>query len=429
MNTIQITKFQRYARAVIAFTLFLVLLAGCSAAAPAATIAQDDPLTNQAAKSSASFVPLPAADALPPVSPAVALPRGDDFAILFVNVGKGDASILRFGATTVLIDTGSPTSAPQLIAALNALHVSVIDGVFLTHSHSDHLGGLDALAANYDIPIVYSPLYSEADKSGLGKIIKRAEKLGLTHQELKAGDRVPITNDISFNVLGPLEFNRKDDNDNSLVLRFSYGGKTFLFAGDMQFSEEQTLIDAGADLKSDVLKIGNHGNPDATGEDFASLVSPTFAVISTSTVEDADSANDRIYAALPNAEVYITQDFALGVLMTLDESGALRISNPMQDETAPDVSIRSIDVDRQAVTLVNNGSVNADLSGCILFSASTETLLRFPENTILAPEATATIGSGGDFVFPNEDKPLSKKKANTVTLYGNLGTVISELAE
>ena len=71
------------------------------------------------------------------------LPGGETFAMLFVSVGKADACILRFGDAVVLIDTGSESSVPQLIAGLNALNVTKIDAVFITHSHSDHIGGLE----------------------------------------------------------------------------------------------------------------------------------------------------------------------------------------------------------------------------------------------------------------------------------------------
>ncbi|MEN6635425.1 MAG: MBL fold metallo-hydrolase, partial [Clostridiaceae bacterium] len=138
------------------------------------------------------------------------LPTTDSFAVLFVNVGKADAAILRFGDTTVLIDTGSAESAPQLIGGLNALGVTSINAVFVTHSHSDHLGGLDALSANYDIPKVYSPFFSEADKNDIGKIVKRAEKLSLPHAALKAGDTVPVADGVTFRVLGPLALNETD---------------------------------------------------------------------------------------------------------------------------------------------------------------------------------------------------------------------------
>lgn len=422
MKIIALHRLFRLLRPALAVLLALTALSGCAAAGPAA----EDSASEQTLPPAASAEPSPAAEALPPVSLADGLPGEDGFSILFVNVGKADAAILQFGDSTVLIDTGSAESAPQLFAALNALHVTNIDAVFVTHSHSDHLGGLDALAANFEIPVVYSPFYSEPDKNGVGKIVKRAEKLGLSHRELQAGEAVSVSSSVSFTVLGPLTFNEADDNDNSLVLRFTFADRTFLFTGDMQFAEEQTLIDSGADLRSDVLKVGNHGNPDATGDDFAALVSPSLAVISTNTQEDADSANVRVVAALSGSTNFVTQDFPIGVLLTLDRTGELLVSNPARSGTAIDVAIQRIDAEAQTVTLENSGSENVDLSGCLLFSARSDALLRFPEGTLLPAGETLVIGEGGSFAFPGEDQPLSKKKANTVTLYDPSGTRLSQ---
>ena len=399
-------------------------LAGCAGTAPAA---EDSPSEQAAPAAPVQNTNVPSNVAtLLPASIADSLPGKDGFALLYVNVGKADAAILRIGDKTVLIDTGSAESAPQLFAGLNALNVSSIDAVFITHSHGDHLGGLDALAANYQLPIVYSPFYTEPDKNGVSKIVKRAEKLHLAHQELQAGDTVPVSADVSFTVLGPLSRNEEDDNDNSLVLRFSFHGQTFLFTGDMQFAEEQAILNSGADLKADVLKVGNHGNPDATGDDFATRVSPSYAVISTNTQEDPDSANARVAAALSVSTIFVTQDFPIGVLVTFDGANTMLLSNPARNDTALDVSIQGIDTDQQTVTLQNNGSMIADLSGCLLFSKRTDALLRFPAGTTLAAGATLTIGAEGDVAFPNEDKPLSKKKANTVTFYDAYGARLSQ---
>ena len=411
--------------------LCLALFAGCS---PAPIDTNEDTLTDEDATESSAVADFEAT--IPPdrvsaikSEPIDAILAGQNFTILFVNVGKADAAILRIKDVTVLIDTGSAESAPQLIAALNALGVARIDAVLITHSHSDHLGGLDALSANYQIPMVYSPFYSEADKNGIGKIVKRAEKLHLPHKELLAGDVVPITSDVSFTVLGPLSLNEADDNDNSLVLQFTYGTKTFLFAGDMQFAEEQAIIDSGASLKSDVLKVGNHGNPDATSDNFGALVSPAFAVISTDTSVDADSANPRVYAALPNAIIEVTQDFPLGVLLTLDSSGAITLHNPARDSAASSVIVQAFDVAAQTITLANTGSEKADLSGMILFSARSDATLRFPDGTALDAGASLVIGVGEDISFKGEDKPLSKKKDNTVLLFDRFGSPVSKLEQ
>jgi len=416
------TNHQRILPATVAVLLALSLLSGCAADTP---VTEDSP-SEQSAPAAAAPVNVPNTARLLPGSLEEVLPSKGGFALLYVNVGKADAAILRVGDTTVLIDTGSAESAPQLIAGLNALGVTTIDGVFITHSHSDHLGGLDALAANYRIPIVYSPFYSEPDKNGASKIVKRAVKLGLPHQELQAGDSIPVADGGSFDVLGPLSLNKEADNDNSLVLRFSYYNQTFLFAGDMQFAEEQELIDSGVAFKADVLKVANHGNPDATGDDFAALVSPSFAVISTDTQSDTDSANARVTAALAGSMIFLTQDFPIGLLVTFDGPDTMLLSNPARKDRTLDVSIQSIDVEAQTVTLENNGSSDADLSGCILFSVRSDALLRFPEGTRLPAGQTLTIGAGGEVSFPNEDKPLSKKKTNTVTLYDSFGTRLAQ---
>ena len=424
-------RFSRLLSRALLLLLCLALLAGCSGA-PAE--ASEDVLTDEDATKPPEMTA--SAETIPPdrvsgieSQPMDALPTGQEFAILFVNVGKADAAILRFGETTVLIDTGSAESAPQLIAGLNALGVTKIDAVFITHSHSDHLGGLGALSANYGIPMVYSPFFSEADKNGVGKIVKRAEKLRLPHKELLAGDVVPVADGVSFTVLGPLSRNEADDNDNSLVLRFSYRGKTFLFTGDMQFAEEQALIDSGVTLRSDVLKVGNHGNPDATGDGFGALVAPAFAVISTDTSVDKDSANPRVCAALPNAQIALTQDFPIGVLLTLDESGAVTLHNPARENLASSVAVRAFDVPSQTITLANSGAEAADLSGMILFSARSGAALRFPDGTRLDAGASLVVGAGERFSFKGEDKPLNKKKANAVLLFDRFGSTVSQLEQ
>lgn len=253
--------------------------------------------------------------------------QGQVLSMLFVNVGKADAALLRLEGKNYLIDTGTQDSTPQLLHALAASGVDSLAGVFLTHTHSDHIGGLEAVAAQYAIDTLYSGSISENKKNGDNKIDLLAQQLSLDQAKLSAGDTVALSDGVALQVLGPLVYNAEDDNDNSLVLRLYVNGKTLLFAGDMQFAEEQTLLDAGVDVSADVLKVGNHGNPDATSEAFAAAVSPQVAILSTDTQEDTDSAAPRVLQALGAAKTYCTQDYALGILLTIDQSGSLQVSD------------------------------------------------------------------------------------------------------
>ncbi|MEZ4628589.1 MAG: hypothetical protein R2912_11075 [Eubacteriales bacterium] len=57
-------------------------------------------------------------------------------------------------------------------------------------------------------------------------------------------------------------------------------------------------------------------------------------MISTNTSVDKDSANPRVYAALPDAQIFVTQDFPIGVLLTLDGSGEIALGNPAREPAA-----------------------------------------------------------------------------------------------
>lgn len=253
-----------------------------------------------------------------------------DVRILFINVGKADAALLMTGEKNYLIDTGTEDSAEKLLAVLSLLQVDSLDGVFLSHTHKDHTGGLETLSAELPISMLYHTDITTLTKKGVNKFERFSQELSIAHTALSAGDVLTLDKDVSAEVLAPLVANEDDDNDQSLVLMITANGKKILFTGDMQFAEEQTLLNADIDLAADVLKVGNHGNPDATLDRFAQAVTaghnaadPAIAVISTDTSVDADSANRRVLEALGDAAIFITEDSGTGILVTISANGAI----------------------------------------------------------------------------------------------------------
>lgn len=385
--------------------------AGSPATVPSAV---DAPVPSDAAQN-AGFVL--------PVAPTAAATDQQTLRVLFINVGKADAILLQYGGANALIDTGTEESAPRLLGALAFLGVEKLDALFLTHTHKDHIGGVPILGSKIPIQQAYAAHFSENKKNGENKIDLAVAETGAPLHRLSAGDTVPFAGGTSFSVLGPLAYNKDDDNDNSLVLRFNCNGRTLLLTGDMQFAEEATLLDAQADLSADVLKVGNHGNPDATSEPFALAVSPGIAVISTDTSEDADSANPRVIAALSGAQVLVTQDTTLGVLLQIAPDHTMTLYDAAPEPSGAQIRIVDVDKNTQTVTLQNDGA-RVDLSGCMLLSQKGGELFRFAEGSAIKAGAQATIaaeGKAGDFVFAGETEPWHKKKADTAILYDRFG--------
>lgn len=337
--------------------------------------------------------------------------------IFFINVGRADATLVKTPEGDYLIDTGEKTSAPRLLGALKLMEVKELTGVFLTHTHSDHIGGLEALAENIPIQTVYFANISEPNKNGEHKLTKRAGDLFLDYKTLDAGDTVA-----GFEVLGPLTYNDQDDNDNSLVLKYRANGKTLLFTGDMQFAEEQTLLDAKVDLSADVLKVANHGNPDAISDAFARAVSPSVAVIPTDTAVDTDSANPHVLKALQSADTHITQDYSSGVLLSIAPGGNIKVYDPPRPESGARLLITGVDKDAQTVTLKNDGAL-LDLSGYMVFSEKGSELYVFQQGAIIAQGQSITLaceGGSGDYIWPDK-KVWSAKKADPGVLYDPYG--------
>lgn len=247
--------------------------------------------------------------------------------VLFINAGRADSILVQVDDKAFLIDAGLPSSVATITKALEERNVQALNGVILTHSHKDHIGGLKKLSKKFDIPIIYTSQYELIGKSGESGTDKLAEELGITLLRLMAGNEIDITGDVAFDVLGPTEYNDDDDNDNSLVLRLKVNGKTILFAGDMQFAEEKALLNEGIDLKADVLKVGNHGNKDATSPEFGEAVSPEIAFVTTNTKKDKNSNHKKVHKNLKDSIIYVTEDTTLGYLLTIGGNGEMTIDN------------------------------------------------------------------------------------------------------
>ena len=243
-----------------------------------------------------------------------------EMSLLAINVRKADALLLRCGQSAYLIDTGIKKNSDILLDVLRKEGITKLTGVILTHTHADHTGGLKALLESEIVVenIYTSKYYVLKKEDGKHPVEKATKKTDHEINYLVSGDTLPLDGG-KLTVLGPLELNEDAENNNSLVILAEGGGGSILLTGDMEFPEEDSLLKAGLIPHADVLKVGNHGEGDATSNAFVNAVQPSLAVISTNTEDEPDTPDPRVLKLLndSNIPVLITQDAEEGVLVTL----------------------------------------------------------------------------------------------------------------
>ena len=356
---------------------------------------------------------------------------GSSVRLFAVNVGKGDALILKAGDWVGLIDAGKPRAMGRVRAALKGLGVEKLNAVFLTHTDDDHAGGLDWLAQS-DMPVDnwYAPAMYTGVKEKKHPMVLAAALRGQAVQWLQRGDALSLPGGATLRVLAPASlFEDKDDN-NSLVMMLESGQGKMLLTGDMELPEEAELLGQGDDLRCAVLKVPNHGDDDTTSAEFAKAASARVAVISTDSQEKPGTPDPGVVRRLEAAgtTVVVTQDAGMGLLVTL-EGGEATVK--AVDIEAPPVSgpyIADVDPDDDTIALGNSGSANVDLSGFSLYSDKGGELYAFPEGTVLSPGATLTVGTnstdGNYDLLWDDKKVVNKKKTDTFYLYDDYGRIV-----
>ncbi len=204
-----------------------------------------------------------------------------DLQVHFLDVGQGDCAIVLCDGETMVIDGGPKASAQYVYSYIrNTLCLEHIDYVVSTHPHIDHVYGLSSVLNAAPVDLILSPVL-EWDSKAFNSMMEYADMQGTPVVIPQEGDTLRLGG-ATVTVLHcwPEAIDYGRTNDASIVLRIDYGTTAFLFTGDAEDWSEYMMIDAGANLKANVLKVSHHGSYTASTMEFLEAVSPGIAVIS-----------------------------------------------------------------------------------------------------------------------------------------------------
>lgn len=216
-----------------------------------------------------------------------------DECVIFIDVGNGDSVLVTHQKQHILIDAGGYKQVSDL---LKALRIDELEGIFISHSHFDHYGGL-----KYMDGIRTERLYINDHN-----ILKELEIRYNHIEEFQKGDSLSF-GEISFEALWPRRNKpSQDENDNSQVIYMVFNRARFLFTGDITSQVEKELS-----LQAiDVLKVPHHGSATSSEGSFIKKLSPKLSIISVGELNCYGHPDDKTVECLKgnSNEVFMTKN-------------------------------------------------------------------------------------------------------------------------
>lgn len=218
-----------------------------------------------------------------------------DLRVTFIDVGQGSATLVEAPYGRVFLvdgggfgdnrtfDVGERIVAPLLWRK----KIATVDILVLTHPNSDHLNGLLYIARHFDVSEVWAnndlafiSTYAEFQSIMASRDISKPDFEDLERDRIEDGLQMeilhpapgyrPIINQDAADGL----------NDNSLVLKLTFGNVSLLLPGDIELSGERQLIASGRRrLKSTILLAPHHGSKTSSSRVFLECVSPRLIVV------------------------------------------------------------------------------------------------------------------------------------------------------
>ena len=232
--------------------------------------------------------------------------------IRFLDVGQGDAVLLRSEGRTALIDAGP---SDDIVRRLRTLGVDTIDLLVASHNHADHIGGADAVLDSFPVRF-YLDNHVPATTRIQQRVLERVDEKGVGY--LAPSSRRVALGSASLVVIPPPEHPAGDgQNNRSVGILVEQGVFLALFTGDSEVEEINAMLSRDSLPDVALLKAAHHGSRNGVSPAWLARTRPEVVVISagagnpyrhphTSALRYYCASRRRVFRTDRNGEVTVT---------------------------------------------------------------------------------------------------------------------------
>jgi competence protein ComEC len=263
--------------------------------------------------------------ALMAISPAIPLSRSHEVELHVLDVGQGDAILLRTDAGRwVLFDAGpawnGSDAGRRIVIPYLLRRGGSLESFVLSHPHNDHVGGAASVLNAMRPHTYWDAAFAGGAESYIASLAS-AKNDGIEWHRVHPGDSIHVDG-VTVSFLAPdsvWTVGLKDPNLASTVALVRYGMVRFLLVGDAEQPEEDWLLaHHRSELRADVLKVGHHGSSTSSSDTFLDAVHPELAVISVGALNKYGHPSADVIRALARvgAEVLRTDEVGTVIVRT-----------------------------------------------------------------------------------------------------------------
>ena len=210
------------------------------------------------------------------------------FHLWLLDAGHSNAILMQTpGGAQILVDGGRfPSRLLTTLGDKLPFYDREIELLFITQPDEFDTGALPAVLERYEVGMILTNGHPNQSES---QAVLEAAAAPYQQLVVRAGYTLQLDDGVIIEVLNPALQPQSGDslNDNVLVLRVTYGERSFLLTGDLSTAGQRALMEAGQYPLADVMTLPQHGTVRSLDEHFLAEVQPQLILL------QADAANRR----------------------------------------------------------------------------------------------------------------------------------------